>query len=65
MTTEKPFDCVEYKRVVQAKHAIENRPLSPEEKQQRRAQWLDESDNPAARLWREMNKKQKVAVSPQ
>jgi len=63
MNSEKQFDCVEYKRAIQARHAAESRGLSPDEKLKRRAEWLRESDNPAARLWREMNKKQQSPVS--
>jgi hypothetical protein len=63
MTSDKPFDCVEYKRAIQARHAAESGALRPEEKLQRRTQWLSRSDNPAARLWREMNKRQPSAVS--
>jgi len=62
MTTEKPLDCVAYKRAIQAKHAEENRNLSPQEKMRRRTEWLKKSDNPAARLWREMAKKQETAA---
>jgi len=54
MKKQETFDCVMYKRAVQAKHAAANRGLSGEEKMRRRAQWLEDSDNPAARLWREL-----------
>jgi len=63
MSSDKPFDCVEYKRAVQARHAAESRTLSPDEKREQRTQWLSGSDNPAARLWREMNKRLKATVS--
>lgn len=63
MKSEKQFDCVEYKRAIQSRHAAESRTLSPDEKLERRAEWLSRSDNPAARLWREMSKKQKTPVS--
>lgn len=63
MTNNQPFDCVEYKRAIQAKHAAESGTLSPEEKLTRRTQWLNQSDNPAAQLWREMKKRQEAAVS--
>jgi len=62
MTAEKPFDCIAYKRAVQAKHAEQNRGLAPPEKTRRRAEWLKKSGNPAARLWRDMLKKQKTAA---
>ena len=63
MSSDKRFDCVEYKRVVQARRAAESRTLSPDEKREQRTQWLSRSDNPAARLWREMNKRLKATVS--
>ena len=63
MSTNGPFDCVEYKRGVQAKHAAECGTLSPEENLQRRTEWLSRSDNPAARLWREMQNKRQTAVT--
>jgi hypothetical protein len=63
MSANKPFDCVEYKRAIQARHAAEDQALGPEEKSQRRAQWLSHSDNPAARLWREMQQRQQAAVT--
>jgi hypothetical protein len=63
MTSEERFDCVEYKRAVQARHAAECGTLSPDQKRERRTQWLRESENPAARLWRELNKKLKATVS--
>lgn len=61
MTAEKPFDSIAYKRAVQEKHAEQNRDLARAEKTRRRAEWLTKSDNPAARLWRDMLKKQKTA----
>ena len=60
MKAEKPFDCVAYKRAVQEKHAAESRNLSAEEKLRRRKEWLDKSDNPAARVWREMGRKKEA-----
>lgn len=54
MKMEKTFDCIAYKRAIQAKHAAANRGLSGEEKMRRRAEWLEDSDNPAARLWRDL-----------
>ncbi len=63
MNSDREFDCVEYKRAIQARHAAESRTLSADEKLKRRAEWLSESENPAARLWREMSKKQKTPVS--
>lgn len=65
MTTKKEFDCIEYKRAIQAKHAAETRTLSPNEKTTRRAQWLAESDNQAAQLWRELCNKQGTVISSQ
>ena len=62
MTADKAFDCIAYKRAVQAKHAKQNRGLAPPEKTRRRAEWLKKSGNPAARLWRDMLKKQKTAA---
>lgn len=43
---------MEYKRAIQAKHAAENAGLSPEERLRRLDDWLENSDNPAAQLWR-------------
>ena len=54
MTITKTFDCVEYKRAIQERHIAETQGLTPEQTAARRRQWLSESDNPAARLWREM-----------
>ena len=54
MSKKKEFDCVEYKRSIQAKHAADTQTLGPEEKAEHRARWLAESENPAARLWREL-----------
>jgi hypothetical protein len=59
----KPFDCVAYKRAIQEKHAAATQGLSPQEKTRQRRQWLSQSDNPAARLWREMKSKQEPVVS--
>jgi len=58
MKKGKVFHCVEYKQDIQARHAKENRKLSLEERIQRRSDWLENSDNPAARLWRQMSRKQ-------
>lgn len=58
MTTNEQFDCIEYKRAIQAKHAAETQALSAREKIERRAQWLAESRSKAAQLWREMKNKQ-------
>ena len=60
---DKRFDCVEYKRLVQARRAAESRTLSHDEKRDQRTQWLSRSDNPAAQLWREMNERLKATVS--
>jgi hypothetical protein len=62
MTTKKEFDCIEYKRAIQAKHAAETQSLSPEEKMKHRSRWLAESDNQAARLWRELCSRQAAAA---
>ena len=62
MTAGKTFDCVQYKRRVQQKHAAEHAGLTSEQRAQRRAQWLAESDNPAARLWRAMEAKREPAA---
>ncbi len=63
MTPTKLFDCVEYKRTIQERHVAETRGLKPEERTLRRQQWLKESDNPAALLWREMAQKQEVTMA--
>jgi hypothetical protein len=62
MTPDKPFDCIEYKRAVQCRHAAETQGISSRQKTERRQQWLKESDHPAARLWREMNVKQESTI---
>ncbi len=64
MKTDKPFDCIAYKRGIQEKHATENRDLSPEEKIRRRTEWLEKSSNPAARLWRRLRARKESAVKP-
>jgi hypothetical protein len=61
MTSPKTFDCVEYKHAIQERHIAETQGLKPEQKTLRRQQWLKESDNPAAQLWREMAQGQEVA----
>ena len=53
---------MEYQRAIQERHIAEAQGLKPEQKTLRRQQWLDESDNPAAQLWREMALKQDVAA---
>lgn len=63
MTHIKSFDCVEYKRAIQDRHAAETQGLTPDQKMMRRQQWLKDSDNPAARLWREMISKQETVAS--
>jgi hypothetical protein len=57
MSKDKPFDCVDYKRSVQERHAEEQKGLSAEERIRLRAEWLEKSDNPAAKAWRMMCKK--------
>jgi hypothetical protein len=64
MTSEKPFDCIEYKRAVQCRHVAETQGISDRQKTERRQRWLKESDHPAARLWREMNAKQELTATP-
>jgi hypothetical protein len=58
MTISNAFDCVEYKHAIQERHIAETQGLTSEQKTQRRRQWLEQSDNPAAKLWREMVLKQ-------
>jgi hypothetical protein len=60
----KAFDCIEYKRAIQQKHAVENRGLSHEESRSRRAEWLKSSKNPAAALWRHMVMRQETSRKP-
>lgn len=52
MKTEKTFDCVAYKRMVQAKHAEENAGLTPEERVQKLEDWAERSNDPMAKWWR-------------
>jgi len=63
MTQPKSFDYVEYKRSIQQRHAAETRNMNSRQKSASRLQWLKESDNPAARLWREMSAKQAEAAA--
>lgn len=65
MNSQKPFDCIEYKRAIQEKHASGFAGLRPEEVLQKRGEWLEQSDNPAARLWRKMKQKQQQAAHSQ
>jgi hypothetical protein len=58
MNSERPFDCIEYKRAIQCRHAAETQGISAPQKTERRQRWLKESDHPAAQLWREMNARQ-------
>ncbi len=62
MRTKRDFKCVDYKRRVQEKHAAEAVGLTPQEKTQRRSQWLRESENAAARMWRKLSARQESAV---
>jgi hypothetical protein len=62
MNSEKPFDCIEYKRAIQCRHAAETQDISARQRTERRQQWLMESDHPAARLWREMNAKRELTT---
>ncbi len=62
MKNQKAFDCVEYKREIQEKHAAENAGLSGEEKINRRREWLEKSDNPAAVAWRLLKEKQSAEI---
>jgi hypothetical protein len=62
MSSDKPFDCIEYKRVVQCRHAAETQGVGARQKTERRQQWLKESNHPAAQLWREMNAKQELTA---
>lgn len=63
MNQVKTFDCVAYKCAIQEKHAAATQGLSDHEKTRQRQEWLHQSDNPAARLWREMSARQEVMVS--
>ena len=63
MNQARSFDCVAYKRAIQEKHEAATRGLSPHEKARQRQQWLNQSNNPAARLWREMISKQESAAA--
>jgi hypothetical protein len=60
MMITKEFDCVEYKCAIQERHIVETQGLTPDQRTLRRRQWLEESDNPAARLWREMSLEHEV-----
>ncbi len=63
MRPSKSFDCVAYKAAIQEKQAVATQGLSPLEKSRKRQRWLNESDTPAARLWREMDLKKKAAIA--
>ena len=64
MTKKKHFDCVAYKRAVQEKHFADTQGLSGEQKINARTQWLENSHNPAAKLWRRMTQKREAAHKP-
>ena len=63
MKYDKSFDCVAYKRAIQEKHLAATQGLSHRERARQRQQWLNQSDNPAVRLWRKMNAKQAPVAS--
>ena len=62
MSERKRFDCIEYKRTVQAEHASANAGLRPEEIRKRRSEWLETSDNPAARVWRKLREAERAST---
>ena len=63
MKKQKTFDCIEYKRKIQSEHATQEEGLSDKEIIKKRTDWLETSDNPAAKLWRELKAKKQTPVS--
>jgi len=58
---DKPFDCVEMKRQVQARLLEETERRGEEEVLRRHRQWLETSDDPLARWWRSIQQAAKAA----
>lgn len=54
MKSQKTFDCLEYKRAIQAKHAENRAGLPSSVVAKDRRNWLDTSSEAIPRLWREM-----------
>jgi len=57
MRVAKEFDCVEMKNRIQREILAEEEHTGEEEERRRRRDWLETSDSPLARLWREASKK--------
>jgi hypothetical protein len=55
---KKAFDCVEFKRELQAKVAAKYKGMTLEESIEARRKWLDESDDPMAIWWRSVAENQ-------
>ena len=53
MKVAKEFDCVAMKNRIQREMLEEEQRLGEREAKRRRRQWLETSDSPLARLWRE------------
>lgn len=54
MKSQKTFDCLEYKRTIQAKHAENQAGLPPAVVSRERQNWLSTSSETMPKLWREM-----------
>jgi len=63
MSASEPFDSLKYKWDIQAKHASDAAHLTPEEERNRRTEWLNTSDNPAAKTWRKLQAAQQHSAT--
>ena len=63
MPKTKTFDCVEMKNRIQAELREEYEGLSEDEIAARRRAWLETSDDPVARKWRQLGKAESAPVA--
>ena len=61
MSIEKDFDCVAMKDRIQAEMLEERQRLGEDEQARRPREWLEKSDDPLARWWREVSSKAAAA----
>jgi hypothetical protein len=54
LTVPKSFDCVEMKNTIQARLREKYAGLADEEIESRRRRWLETSDDPLAKWWRDI-----------
>ena len=57
MNVAKEFDCVAMKNRIQREMLEEEERIGEEKGRRDRREWLETSDSPLARLWREASKK--------